>query len=1113
MSCVLGPNKVFCGTPSFCCLPRCRLRTYKLRFSSAECPTARVAGRALLKFSLYTRQTDANNIHKAESSTAHILQEMPHSTSQITLTNGKKQRVSGFEALSRLDVDKTLKTLAKLTNKDATLEQQIASLSDLQKEMDRICSDDLSIHVPKLEAKDALKPSVLKYVSDEVKQQLIGTLKSHPREALAELYLEVALELLKREEATDVHVDGEVLISTSAQRLLLAAISEACPNILYYGEPSVLDKLFRQKDVSKLEASDTPLSNLLMCLVNQQNDANYIGAYYKRMLPTILGNMKSKPSRLSLFGKADELESDIGDWGAISTSLAIKTLANLKEKHEVVHISSETYAKLRKLVSPWPPATSSSSPSYPLLQALRSIYQGSQWAALYPQKKKIVFEKSADKLFETWFNEAARTKNLSDDVCIDLLHLMARPENSPVFLKWTSLASDSEENIALTGKLIGTLDQARKASCGKEVSDLGRLWKLMDRRLLKHTLQGFHHAHALLLDEMKRQTRAKDAAAKDLTTIRRKTIEAVDAKIAKLTHHLGNRSIVTRLFGWMYNLIRLVMFLMLGSSLITRLFPSLASPQVLDHLAACNGLIGKGYCTTSQGISSAGQWSKGKIWQPHVAPKVDPAVNHIWRRVEPHVPVVQEAMKPIAAAAGSALLSGMAWAEDTAGRTVDWAANRDWNKVADKGWHGLKRVGSFTADVGKRGVDKVTPHAAGYLERLGNSVTDKLASMDNASPLFKSVHGTVSSIADVVTKQLKVGGMLWLNGVKASYIFATGRRPSFPGETWQTRLAEVSVWEDFLNVVDATLVRAVRGLQRVSDAAYRFGVWCLEQLGFHVPDELETPAGNAHWFTEKQPARSASSDDLREMFRDLGYGEEKIKWTGADHYHLDDAVLEEEDSTDSPAEKSPFVKDSPGADSEPLEIPEDLQEELREIERKATSETEPFPTQHVTFETEPAFESLSDDESDAADDFTPVELEISEPSKIVDESIPTPEPLEKPPSTAREIEIPTSQDDTQTETLIVPSPLAPEKEAVESESLPTSSLDDLPTETVLESQETDEVEHVMPQVINLPYEEPPREIDNDNAKCDAPFEPAEYVELYESELDMEPELEEDVDRD
>lgn len=55
-------------------------------------------------------------------------------------------------------------------------------------------------------------------------------------------------------------------------------------------------------------------------------------------------------------------------------------------------------------------------------------------------------------------------------------------------------------------------------------------------------------------------------------------------------------------------------------------------------------------------------------------------------------------------------------------------------------------------------------------------------------PLSDIVNGTLSQISQATE--------LWLNGTKAMYLFAVGKHPQNPGETWEQKFAEESVKED-----------------------------------------------------------------------------------------------------------------------------------------------------------------------------------------------------------------------------------------------------------------------------------------------------------------------------
>lgn len=67
------------------------------------------------------------------------------------------------------------------------------------------------------------------------------------------------------------------------------------------------------------------------------------------------------------------------------------------------------------------------------------------------------------------------------------------------------------------------------------------------------------------------------------------------------------------------------------------------------------------------------------------------------------------------------------------------------------------------------------------------------------APVFPGVAVALEPMNTVVSHgkaQLGIAGELWLNGTKAAYLYAVGKHPVNPGETWDQKFAEESVLED-----------------------------------------------------------------------------------------------------------------------------------------------------------------------------------------------------------------------------------------------------------------------------------------------------------------------------
>ncbi len=58
-----------------------------------------------------------------------------------------------------------------------------------------------------------------------------------------------------------------------------------------------------------------------------------------------------------------------------------------------------------------------------------------------------------------------------------------------------------------------------------------------------------------------------------------------------------------------------------------------------------------------------------------------------------------------------------------------------------------------------------------------------------------------------LSENLQQFAELWLNGTKAMYLLAVGKWPKNPGETWEAKFAEESVWEDLTDARDWVLER------------------------------------------------------------------------------------------------------------------------------------------------------------------------------------------------------------------------------------------------------------------------------------------------------------------
>jgi hypothetical protein len=58
-----------------------------------------------------------------------------------------------------------------------------------------------------------------------------------------------------------------------------------------------------------------------------------------------------------------------------------------------------------------------------------------------------------------------------------------------------------------------------------------------------------------------------------------------------------------------------------------------------------------------------------------------------------------------------------------------------------------------------------------------------------------------------LSENLQQFAELWLNGTKAMYLLTVGKWPKNPGDTWEAKFAEESVWEDLEDARDWVLER------------------------------------------------------------------------------------------------------------------------------------------------------------------------------------------------------------------------------------------------------------------------------------------------------------------
>ncbi|KAI9021244.1 hypothetical protein DFJ74DRAFT_707208 [Hyaloraphidium curvatum] len=828
-----------------------------------------------------------------EASPVSPLPEQPIKGIVGTTADKKYDDAGGFERLKEFNMDSFLATIQKMGAKGLARNRQRGILKDLAKEMEAKICDNLKVLAPFVAQNTgdwkAIDPTPS--LPPKLAQQLQTFLSSFHHDELAVLYMNslyaaVTSELLD----VKVHHAGS---GASDRRILMRLIEGIVPEVLYRELPSDLDaEAERGKSVLEVvwkkaqgDEIETLGGYVAWAMSNQRAD---VGAPATEKSPKQRAGLLP-PRTVAAFYRCFledhaivELEMDASAFplwlGLIcgTTMDCLKQLTNPNLRNVSYkfpgHIPRDQFEAHLKYVSKARIGLAKSGGRSGTRRAPKEggktvdpvkmqvdLYEGCK-AALFPPAS-VAQEKAAGdaslaalvlddggsdvsqpKLFETWY--AAQKKNaavpyVGPEYQSLLLALLASRNEPGVYLAWTRIAGDDWAGNGAFIAFLESVARQRKAARGAGLPDLPTAkdrWTSLDKRRLKHALEGFANSAALELDDLTKRKRLGKQSDGD--GARRRQIEGTAKGISSLLAAFPREgSMLWAVLRFAWRMLLFLVAIVFGVSALTNAFPQLTRMRlkpdapIVKDIEDCRGVHGKTWCSAREATASAVRASRDSlssvvapVFEAHVQPLYDNHVRPLYdaygapvaRQAAEYLPQIRDVLQPAVVAAGAGVLQGVTMLEDTADNVVGWTMNQDWAKLSADGLDAAQKTARLVRQKTGEGWEAAKPHVLSATERIGlaaQSAYDKAMEVPALSKaagfLHQNVVGPVSRTWEAVTPQASLAGELWLNGTKAAYLFLRRKHPKFPGETWEQKFAEESVLEDIYNAADFLAIRAV----------------------------------------------------------------------------------------------------------------------------------------------------------------------------------------------------------------------------------------------------------------------------------------------------------------
>ena len=606
------------------------------------------------------------------------------------------------------------------------------------------------------------------------------------------------------------------------------------------------------------------------------------------------------------------------------------------------------------------------------------------------------------KLFDSWF--AVQSANqavpfLAPEHQALLLAVLSNRNEPGVYLAWTKIAGDDwAGNGAWISFLESVVRQRRTHGTDSGVPTDKERWTALDMKRMRHALEGFANSAALELDDLNKRKRQGIQTAEDGT--RRRQVEMTSRRIASLLAAFPRPG--SWIFWFIKVALRLLVLLVIfifGTSVLSNAFPRLMKMRLkpdaplIKDLNECNGVHGQTWCTArdrTMGAVKASRDSVGSIvgpaYEAHVQPLVNSHVKPLYegfgaplvRKASEYLPHVQKAVAPVAAVAGAGALYGVSWLEEAADGLVKWVMKTDWSKVSAEGIEAAGQTMKLVRRKTEEGWELAKPHVVAAKDQVGAVASDlygRAMEVPTVAQVSSVLQDNVAAPAGkawgAVRPALEGAAGTASKGAKAAYLRALRRQPTNPGETWDMKIAEHSMWDDVTSAWDWTKGRAAisagkasgylsKGGDKVKQRWYTFVTWLEDSVGIEF-GQLDEELQNVFTETTAAPPVKTAAADQESIFSNVAIPAveavddpvatqetvpqptpEVAKSVPAEQWETFDDLDTTEEEIAKPAFEEPS---EPAQAEEAPQIPETTPEpevEEQQVDDPVTSEDSPF---------------------------------------------------------------------------------------------------------------------------------------------------------------------------
>lgn len=458
-------------------------------------------------------------------------------------------------------------------------------------------------------------------------------------------------------------------------------------------------------------------------------------------------------------------------------------------------------------------------------------------------------EAAQPKLFDIWFNvQSANQTNpfLAPEYQALLLSILSNRNEPGVYLAWTKIAADDWSG---NGAWISYLDSVARQRRSARGADLGmpsekERWNSLDKRRLRHALEGFANSAALELDDLNKRKKQGIQTAEDGN--RRRQVEATTRKISSLLAAFPRPgSYLLYSVRLLSSLLWYLAIFIFGTSVLSNAFPRLMKMRlkpdapIITDMSECRGVHGQTWCTARDKTLDAVKVSKDTLasvvepaykthveplYEAHVKPIYDKYGAQIVLKASEYLPQIQEAVAPAAGLAGAGILRGVSFVEEVADTAVKWTMNRDWSKATAEGMETVGQTAKLVRRKTEEGWELAKPHVQTTWEKVGEAASSAYAralevpAINQAATFLQEKVGEPAGQAwGAVSPKVRQAGSAAWDGARAAYLLAAGKKPTTE-ETWSDKLKKESVREDLAE--KWKLLKAKAGEQSAKASGY-----------------------------------------------------------------------------------------------------------------------------------------------------------------------------------------------------------------------------------------------------------------------------------------------------